>query len=82
MIAGTMLHGMMLILIEALSLLAYVIILSSYERRMMSLMHNRDAPISWLLLGMGQPIADGAKLLLKGTPPVDVYHTCAHDASR
>ena len=53
------------VLAELVVLLALAIVLSSYERRSMSLLHNRDAPIAYLLLGMGQPVADGAKLLLK-----------------
>lgn len=46
-------------------MLALAVVLSSYERRSMSLLHNRDAPIAYLLLGLGQPIADGGKLVMK-----------------
>jgi len=48
-------------------MLAMAVILSSYERRSMSLLHNRDAPIAYLLSGLGQPVADGGKLVIKGT---------------
>ena len=52
-------------LLEFIVLLVVAVVLSSYERRAMSLLHNRDAPIAYLLLGLGQPIADGGKLLMK-----------------
>jgi len=48
-------------------MLAMAVVLSSYERRSMSLLHNRDAPIAYLLSGLGQPVADGGKLVMKGT---------------
>ena len=54
-----------MVLGEVVVLLALAIVLSSYERRSMSLLHNRDAPVVYLLLGMGQPVADGGKLLAK-----------------
>jgi len=56
---------MLLGLVELITMLALAVALSSYERRSMSLLHNRDAPIAYLLLGMGQPIADGGKLVMK-----------------
>ena len=31
----------------------------------MALLHHRDAPVAYLLLGLGQPIVDGGKLLMK-----------------
>ena len=48
-------------------MLAMAVVLSSYDRRSMSLLHNRDAPISYLLSGLGKPTADGGKLVMKGT---------------
>jgi len=33
----------------------------------MALVHNRDAPVIYLLGGMGQPVADGGKLVMKST---------------
>ena len=54
-------------------MLAMAVILSSYERRSMSLLHNRDAPIAYLLSGLGQPVADGGKLVIKGTVTVIHY---------
>ena len=55
------------LLVEVLSLLALSVVLSSYERRSMSLLHNRDAPVAYLIAGLGQPVADGGKLLMKTT---------------
>ena len=52
---------------ELIVLLAVAVVLSSYERRSMSLLHNRDAPIAYMLVGLGQPVADGGKLLMKST---------------
>ncbi len=60
-----MVHSLLLVLVELVAMLALSVVLSSYERRSMSLLHNRDAPIAYLLLGMGQPIADGGKLVMK-----------------
>ena len=54
-------------------MLALAVVLSGYERRSMSLLHNRDAPITYLLLGLGQPIADGAKLILKSMAIASYY---------
>ena len=54
-----------LVLAQLVSMLALAVVLSGYERRAMSLIHHRDAPIAYLLLGLGQPIADGGKLLMK-----------------
>jgi len=56
----------LMVVVEVLVLLVLAVVLSGYERRSMALLHNRDAPIAYLLLGMGQPIADGGKLLMKG----------------
>ena len=61
----TLIHNILLLLVELVTMLALSIVLSSYERRSMSLLHNRDAPITYLMLGMGQPIADGGKLVMK-----------------
>ena len=58
------------LLVELLVLLALAVVLSGYERRSMALLHNRDAPIAYLLLGVGQPVADGGKLLMKSTTPL------------
>ena len=55
------------LVVELVVLLAMSVVLSSYERRCMSLLHNRDAPIAYLLAGLGQPVADGGKLLMKTT---------------
>ena len=33
-------------LCDVVALLAYAVVLSSYERRIMSLMHSRDAPVA------------------------------------
>ena len=63
--ASTVVTSLLLVLAELVVILAMAIVLSSYERRAMSLLHNRDAPVVYLLLGMGQPIADGGKLILK-----------------
>ena len=52
-------------LVDLVALLAYAVVLSSYERRSMALLHNRDAPITWCLSGIAQPLVDGAKLLTK-----------------
>jgi len=43
----------------------------------MSFIHQRDGPTVYLLLGMGQPLADGAKLLLKSmsTSSISSLHT-------
>ena len=62
-------------LVEVVVMLAMAVVLSSYERRSMSLLHNRDAPISYLLSGLGQPIADGGKLVMKGTVDTSSMHT-------
>ena len=56
-------------------MLAMAVVLSSYERRSMSLLHNRDAPIAYLLSGLGQPVADGGKLVMKGTVETSSMHT-------
>ena len=48
-------------------LLAISVVLSSYERRVMSLLHNRDAPVVYLVSGLAQPVADGGKLVMKST---------------
>ena len=55
----------LLLLIEIVVLLALAVVLSGYERRCMSLLHNRDGPVVYLILGLGQPIVDGGKLLMK-----------------
>ena len=62
-----MVWSVLLVLVEVVVMLAMAVVLSSYERRSMSLLHNRDAPIAYLLSGLGQPIADGGKLVMKGT---------------
>ena len=54
-----------LLLVECIVLLALAVVLSGYERRCMSLLHNRDGPVVYLLLGLGQPVVDGGKLLMK-----------------
>ena len=63
-------HGianmLVLSIVQLLSMLALAVVLSGYERRAMALLHHRDAPIAYLLLGLGQPVADGGKLLMKG----------------
>ena len=41
------------------------VLLSAYERRGMAYLHHRDGPTAYLLLGLGQPVAEGLKLLLK-----------------
>ena len=46
-------------------MLALAVVMSGYERRAMAMLHNRDAPIVYLLLGIGQPIADAGKLVTK-----------------
>ena len=56
-----------MVLVEVIVLLAVSVVLSSYERRVMALVHNRDAPIVYMVSGMGQPIADGGKLTMKST---------------
>ena len=60
-----------MILVETLVLLAVAVVLSSYERRCMALLHNRDSPTVYLITGIGQPIADGGKLLMKSTSDDD-----------
>ena len=54
-------------LLEVIVLLAIAVVLSSYERRTMALLHNRDSPVVYLLTGVGQPIGDGGKLLMKSS---------------
>ena len=51
--------------VELLGLLGMAVLLSAYERRGMAYLHHRDGPTAYLLLGLGQPIAEGLKLLLK-----------------
>nr|QHQ98658.1 NADH dehydrogenase subunit 1 [Diplonema japonicum] len=62
-----MLYILVMQLCDVVALLAYAVVLSSYERRIMSLMHSRDAPVAWAVLGLAQPLADGAKLVAKST---------------
>ena len=57
----------MVSLLEVLVLLALSVVLSSYERRVMALLHNRDAPVVYLVGGLAQPVGDGGKLLMKST---------------
>ena len=59
-------------LAELVSMLALAVVLSGYERRTMSMLHNRDAPVVYLLLGLGQPIGDAGKLVSKSM--VVLYH--------
>jgi hypothetical protein len=54
-------------------MLALAVVLSGYERRTMSMLHNRDAPVVYLLLGLGQPIADAGKLVSKSM--ATLYHS-------
>ena len=54
-------------LAQILSVLLLAVILSGYERRSMAAVHRRDGPTYHLILGMGQPVVEGAKLLLKST---------------
>ena len=54
-------------LVELVCMLALAVLLSGYERRTMAMLHNRDAPTVYLLLGLGQPIADAGKLVAKST---------------
>ena len=63
---GVLVHTIILALADVVCALALSVVMSSYERRCMSLLHNRDAPVAYLLMGLGQPVADGAKLVLKG----------------
>ena len=58
---------LVMILVELVVLLAVAVVLSSYERRTMALVHNRDSPIVYMLSGLGQPVVDGGKLLMKST---------------
>ena len=53
--------------VETISVLAYAILVSSYERRGMAYLHERDGPTVYGVLGLVQPLVEGAKLLLKGT---------------
>nr|QHQ98673.1 NADH dehydrogenase subunit 1 [Rhynchopus humris] len=72
-----MLHLIVLVLVDVLVVLALAVVLSSYERRCMSFVHQRDGPTVYMLLGMGQPIVDGAKLLLKGLSSTHGVHVGA-----
>nr|ATQ37458.1 NADH dehydrogenase subunit 1 [Diplonema ambulator] len=67
-----MYYSIVLPLLDIIALLAYAVVLSSYERRCMAMLHMRDAPTCWGALGLLQPLADGGKLLLKAwvTPAV------------
>ena len=69
--AITMLSMLVLVLVQLLSMLALAVVLSGYERRAMALLHHRDAPVAYLLLGLGQPIVDGGKLLMKSMSSMD-----------
>jgi len=59
--------------VQFIAMLAVSVVLSSYERRSMALLHNRDAPIAYLLMGLGQPIGDGGKLLMKSLTSTTQY---------
>ena len=72
------LHTLVLSLLHVITMLALAVVLSGYERRAMALLHNRDAPLAYLLLGLGQPIADGGKLLMK-TCVVEYSHVRIQD---
>ena len=61
----------MVSLLELVATLAMAILLSGYERRAMAHLHQRDAPTVLLVLGMGQPVVEGAKLTSKAT---STYH--------
>ena len=67
--------------VEVLAILGYVVVLSSYERRCMALLHGRDGPTAYMLLGLAQPIADGAKLLCKGVVHDGIVHPPTHHPS-
>ena len=54
--AITMLSMLVLVLVQLLSMLALAVVLSGYERRAMALLHHRDAPVAYLLLGLGNPL--------------------------
>jgi len=64
---------LVLSIVQLLSMLALAVVLSGYERRAMALLHHRDAPIAYLLLGLGQPVADGGKLLMKSMSSTSQY---------
>ena len=66
-----MVHMLVVSLLQTITLLALSVVLSGYERRSMALLHNRDAPVAYLLLGLGQPIADGGKLVIKSVCSTD-----------
>ena len=67
----------MILVVELLVLLAIAVVLSSYERRTMALLHNRDSPVVYMLSGIGQPVGDGGKLLLKSTVLLSLLLTIA-----
>nr|ATQ37485.1 NADH dehydrogenase subunit 1 [Rhynchopus euleeides] len=62
-----MLSSGILVIIEVLGILAGAVVLSSYERRAMAFLHSRDGPTVYLLLGLAQPLVEGAKLAIKST---------------
>ena len=61
-----MVASILLALVDMLLVLLYAVVLSGYERRAMALLHNRDGPVVWGVLGLAQPLTDGTKLLTKG----------------
>ena len=73
----SMVYSVLLMLVHLIAMLALSVVLSGYERRAMALLHNRDGPICYLLLGLGQPIADGGKLVLKSVVHAACYASTA-----
>nr|QHQ98703.1 NADH dehydrogenase subunit 1 [Sulcionema specki] len=61
-------------LLGVVILLVLAVVVSMLDRRTMASVHQRDGPISWGVLGVVQPIVDGAKLFIKGTPNVLGVH--------
>ena len=60
MVVGVLTH-----VVDIVIVLVVAVVLSGYERRTMSMIHNRDGPVCYLVSGIGQPVADGGKLLAK-----------------
>ena len=55
-------------LLETIAVLALAVALSGHERRCMASLHSRDGPVAWGLLGLTQPLVEGAKLFMKSVP--------------